>query len=116
MATDKKVTQLDSLTSLSGDDLFMVVDDPAGTPVNKKVSTTNLFGNVTVPVNVNGDTMTITANTTMVGELRLAQKSPPGTSNTATEGIGYGSIFYDHNFLYIAVGNNAIKRVTLEEF
>jgi len=116
MATDKKVTQLDSLTSLSGDDLFMVVDDPSGTPVNKKVSTTNLFGNIPVPVNINGDNLNITANTTMVGELRLAEKSAPSTSNTITEGIGYGSIYYDHNFLYIAVSNTAIKRVSLDEF
>ena len=41
---DKKITQLTDLgTALAGVDLFHVVDDPSGTPINKKVSAENIF-------------------------------------------------------------------------
>jgi hypothetical protein len=41
---DKKITQLTDLGSaLAGVDLFHVVDDPTGTPINKSVSAENIF-------------------------------------------------------------------------
>jgi len=39
---DKKITQLTALTSLVDGDLFVVVDDPSGTPVTKKLTAANL--------------------------------------------------------------------------
>jgi len=112
---DKKVTNLDALTLVSGDDLFMVVDSPAGVPTNKKITVSNLFGDLRVPLSVSGNTMTISANATVTGELRLTP-STPGSSNTTTENIGSGKIWYDSTYLYIAVSNTAIKRVLLSEF
>ncbi len=35
---DKKVTQLASLTTTAAPDLLMIVDDPNGTPVSKKIT------------------------------------------------------------------------------
>jgi hypothetical protein len=35
---DKKITQLDALAEVSSVDLFLVVDDPSGTPTSKKVA------------------------------------------------------------------------------
>ena len=112
---DKKVTQLDSLTQVSGDDLFMVVDTPSGVATNKKITASNLFGDLKVPLSVSGNTMTISANATVTGELRLSP-STPSTSNTLTEGIGTGKVWFDHFYLYVAVSNTAIKRVLLSEF
>jgi hypothetical protein len=44
---DKKITALTDLgTGISKDDLLHVIDDPTGTPVNKKVSTGNVFNNI----------------------------------------------------------------------
>lgn len=39
---DKKITELTALTTLSNDDLLVVVDDPSGTPVTKKITASNL--------------------------------------------------------------------------
>ena len=44
---DKKITALTDLgTALADADLFHVVDDPSGTPINKKISAANVFNNV----------------------------------------------------------------------
>jgi hypothetical protein len=42
---DKKITELTQLTTLSSDDLFVVVDDPTGTPITKKIAASDIFGN-----------------------------------------------------------------------
>lgn len=44
---DKKMTDLDDLgTGIDQLDIFHVVDDPGGSPINKQVSVKNLFGNL----------------------------------------------------------------------
>ena len=43
---DKRISGLPAITSAAREDLLLVVDDPAGTPTNKKVSLTNFFSNV----------------------------------------------------------------------
>ena len=44
---DKKITALTDLgTALASADLFHIVDDPSGTPINKKVSAENVFNNI----------------------------------------------------------------------
>ena len=54
---DKKVTALDALTTVTADDLFLVVDDPAGTPTSKKVTASNLAASIAViGLNAGGST------------------------------------------------------------
>jgi len=44
---DKKITALTNLgDGLASADLFHVVDDPAGTPINKKISAEDVFNNI----------------------------------------------------------------------
>ena len=44
---DKKITQLTDLgDGLAAVDLFHVVDDPAGTPINKKIAAQDVVNNM----------------------------------------------------------------------
>ena len=59
---DKKITALTDLgTALASADLFHVIDDPAGTPVNKKVSAANVFNNVPSWLGLAGTAQAVTA-------------------------------------------------------
>ncbi|NBX98132.1 hypothetical protein EB118_17450 [bacterium] len=44
---DKKVTQLTALTAPANNDILLIVDDPSGAPVSKKITIENLLGNTT---------------------------------------------------------------------
>ena len=69
---DKKVTALTDLgDALAAGDLFHVVDDPTGTPINKKVSVANFLGNLPsgAPIGFSSETVTTAAtlsNTTTI--------------------------------------------------
>ena len=41
---DKKVTQLTALTAPANTDLLLIIDDPAGSPVSKKITLEDIFG------------------------------------------------------------------------
>ena len=60
---DKKITQLTDLgTALAGVDLFHVVDDPSGTPINKKVSASNIFNFIPTWLGLAQTSQSITAD------------------------------------------------------
>ena len=46
---DSKLADLSAITALGGDELFYVVDDPAGTPVDRKIAADKLVsGDATI--------------------------------------------------------------------
>lgn len=95
MATEaKKVSQLTEIHTATADDQILIVNDPAGTPSSRKLSVGNLFGNSTVNV-------------------AITSISPSNSTMTAVKA---GSIFYDSNYIYIAVANNIVKRAALSLF
>lgn len=63
---DKKISELVTLNTASGDDLLLVVNDPSGTPASRKITVNNLFGNVVVSTTHKAAT-TFQANTFIHG-------------------------------------------------
>ena len=139
---DKKVSELTALTTPNQKDLILIVDDPSGTPVSKRITLKSLFGSVpantvingtlTVNANItlNGNKATVVANTTFsktaAGQVKINSgvvtlgKKTTVNSNNASTLLGasnlQGSIFWDENFLYVATANTKIKRVSLSHF
>ena len=65
---DKKITALTALGSgdLAAGDLLHVIDDPSGTPINKKISITNFFSDVPTAVTINpGDSNDVVINSNL---------------------------------------------------
>lgn len=61
---DKKVTQLTALTTPANTDLLLIIDDPSGSPVSKKISVEDLFGKTTT-LTIAGMSITIDGNATL---------------------------------------------------
>ena len=60
---DKKVTALTDLgDNIASADLFHVVDDPTGTPINKKIAAEDVFNNIPSWLGLKQASQTITAD------------------------------------------------------
>ena len=60
---DKKITALTDLgNALASVDLFHVVDDPTGTPINKKITAEDVFNNVPSWIGLKDTAQTITGD------------------------------------------------------
>ena len=60
---DKKITALTDLgNALASADLFHVVDDPSGTPINKKVTAEDVFNNIPSWLGLKQTAQSITAD------------------------------------------------------
>ena len=82
---DKKVTQLTDLgDALDTADLFHVIDDPSGTPINKKISAENVFNNIPSWIALKQTAQSITASgSTQAADLTSAVTLIDATSATA---------------------------------
>ena len=59
---DKKVTALtDISTGVAGADLLHIIDDPTGTPINKKISCTNFINNLPSFIGFSNSVQSMTA-------------------------------------------------------
>ena len=83
---DKKVTQLTDLgNALASVDLFHVIDDPAGTPINKKIAAEDVFNNMPTWLGVAQASQSLTADGTTPLE---ADVTSAVTEINATAGTG----------------------------
>ena len=91
---DKKVTALTDLgTALASVDLFHVVDDPSGTPINKKVSAENVFNNVPSWLGLKQAVQALTGDgsTTLAANVTTAITTVNATSATGTVTLADGA-------------------------
>jgi len=91
---DKKITALTDLgDALAAADLFHVVDDPSGTPINKKVSAENVFNNIPSWLGLAQTVQSITADgsTATAPNVTTAITLIDATSATHTAALADGS-------------------------
>ena len=83
----KKITALTDLGSaIAGEDLLHVIDDPSGTPVNKKISVANVFNNIPTYLGLDGTAQTITGSTApnVTASITLLDGASFGSNATGT--------------------------------
>tara|TARA_Y100001973_G_C5202326_1_gene338798 strand:+ start:1598 stop:2056 length:459 start_codon:yes stop_codon:yes gene_type:complete len=93
---DKKITALTDLgDGLAAADLFHVVDDPTGTPINKKITAEDVFNNIptwlglkSTSQSITGDGSTSTAInlTTPITEVDATSAAAPCTLADGSDG------------------------------
>jgi len=111
---DKKITALTDLsTGVAGADLLHVIDDPTGTPINKKVSVTDFINNLPSFIGFSNSVENITDGTqAAVGittALTLLASNGSNTATTLADGTVIGQIKV---IVHDVDGGNSILAVT----
>lgn len=111
---DKKITELTALTSLSQDDLFVVVDDPEGIPITKRITAGNIFANVNFSsvastTNAVGIKVTSKATTANISSEFIGAKVSLVIANAAVTQLGSGSGNVDFYGLSIEHSNTVSR-------
>ena len=86
---DKKITALTAATAMTTDDLVHIVDSPASSPTNKKMTQADFFGNTTpVPVRAVVNTAPVASGTaTTAGDFRVTTGGATTAINRGVSGV-----------------------------
>ena len=109
---DKKITALTDLgDSLASADLFHVVDDPSGTPINKKISAENVFNNIPSWLGLAQASQSITADaSSQVANVTSAITEVDATSSTGAISLADGADGQIKTFINVSTSgtNNVV--------
>ena len=82
---DKKITQLTDLgDALASVDLFHVVDDPSGTPINKKITAEDVFNNVPTWIGLASTSQSITGDGSTTSAITITEPVTEVNATSAT--------------------------------
>lgn len=111
MATEvKKISELTATTTANSTDYFVLVTDTGGTPSTNRLNAGRLL---TQGLKARFANTTASQFTTTSDKIVIQNTKTPANSSMT---IAKGSIFFDTNYIYVAVANNTIKRVSLSAF
>jgi len=112
---DKKITALTDLgDALAAADLFHVVDDPSGTPINKKISAENVFNNIPSWLGLAQDSQELTSDgsTALTANVTSAITEIIGTAGTATISLADGSDGQIKTFINTSTSGTYAQTIT----
>lgn len=112
---DKKVTALGNLgDNLASGDLFHVVDDPSGTPINKKVAAEDVFNNIPSWLGLKQASQSITGDGSTVSAIDITSATTEinATSAAAPCSLADGNDGHIKTIINVSTSGSNVVTVT----